>query len=184
MLESALEVVAGYPEAALRHADELLSTSPDSLGAQEVAAMALLQLGRVDEAVVRAKRALAGAPRHPELIETLGIAHRLAGRPDEALPLLVAAATARPDLPRARAEVSACFTQLGRDAEAAAALDSLPAWAAQDANVLYARACILAAAGRLAEATEHVERAAALRPVLGWIARVDPVLRSLALPER
>jgi tetratricopeptide (TPR) repeat protein len=171
---------AGYPDAALRHADELIATQPDLVGLHEVAALALLQLGRPEEGVVRAKRALAGAPRHPELLETLGIAERLAGRPEAAQDRLLHAATARPDLPRARAELSACFTQLGRHAEAAAALDNLPAWQADDPFLLYARACILEAAGQTEAAADHVERAALVRPALGLIARADPLLRGLA----
>ena len=171
--------MGGYPEAALRHADELIATRPDMAGVHEIAALALLQLGRFDEGLVRARHALTGAPRHPELIETVGIAERLSGRPTAAVDLLVAAATARPNLPRARAELSACFTQLGRHAEAAAALDSLPAWSAEDPSVLYARACILSAAGRIPEAEDQIERAAQMRPALGWMARVDPLLRPL-----
>jgi tetratricopeptide (TPR) repeat protein/Zn-dependent protease len=181
MLEAAMESVGGYPEAALRHADELIAMRPDMAPLHEAAALALIQLGRVEEALVRARRALTGAPRHPELIETVGIAERLCGRPEAALPLLLQAATARPDMPRARAELSACFTQLGRHVEAAAALDNLPAWAMDDPTVIYARGCILAAAGRLAEAADHVEQGSQLRPALAWVARVDPILRPLGL---
>lgn len=184
MLEAAVESVSGYPEAALRHADALIATRPDMAALHETAALALLQLGRVEEGLVRAKRALAGAPRHPELMETVGIAERLSGHPEVALKLLLQAATSRPDLPRARAELSACFTQLGRHAEAAAALDTLPAWSPEDPHVVYARACILSAAGRIPEAVDLVERAARLRPDLGGIARVDPLLRPLGLADR
>ena len=54
-------------------------------------------------------------------------------------------------------------------------------WSAADPFVLYARACILTADGHVPEATDLVERAAARRPALGWIARVDPLLRPLGL---
>ncbi|MDP9484044.1 MAG: tetratricopeptide repeat protein, partial [Chloroflexota bacterium] len=181
MLEAAVESVAGYPEAALRHSEEVTGARPDMAGLHEIAALALLQLGQVEAAAIRARRALSGAPRHPELMETVGIAERLAGRPEVALDLLVQSAAARPELPRARAELSICFTQLGRTVEAAAALGSLPAWSADDPFVLYARACILTADGRIAEAAGLVARAAERRPALGWIARVDPLLRSLGL---
>ena len=182
VLEAAVESVAGYPEAALRHGEEVIAARPDMGGLHEIIALALLQFGRFEEALARARRARSAAPRHPELMETVGIAERLAGRPEVALDLLVQSAAARPELPRARAELSVCFTQLGRTVEAAAALGSLPAWADDDPFVLYARACILAADGHLPEARVLIERAAAGRPALGWIARVDPLLRSLELP--
>lgn len=181
MLEAAMESVAGYPEAALRHADELIAVRPDTAPLHEVAGLALIQLGRVEEGLVRARRALTGAPRHPELIETVGIAERLCGRPEVALPLLLQAATARPEMPRARAELALCFIQLGRLAEATAALETLPAWSMDDPTVLYARGCMLVVAGDLAGAAGLVERAAALRPALGWVARIDPLTRSLGL---
>jgi len=47
--------------------------------------------------------------------------------------------------------------------------------------VLYARGCALVVAGDLASGAGLVERAAALRPALGWVARVDPVTRPLGL---
>jgi len=176
-LEAALEVVAGYPEEALRHADVLITSGPNMVAGHETAALALAQLGRFDESVMRAERALAQAPDHSELLEAAAIAERLSGRPDAALQLLLRAAPARPHLPRARAELSACLTQLGRHAEAAAELDSLPDQAADDPYVLYARACILSVAGRTAEATDLVGQAAGRVPALGWMARVDPLLR-------
>ena len=175
-LEAALEVVAGYPEEALRHADALIASHFDMVAADETAALALFQLGRFEEGTVRARRALAGGPKHSELLETSAIGERLSGRPEAALELLLRAAPARPDLPRARAELSVCYTQLGRPAEAAAAIDTLPAWSADDPYVLYARACLLSAAGRNHEAGEFLETASQGVPALGWLARVDPLL--------
>ncbi len=178
-LEAALEVVAGYPEEALRHADMLITSGPNMVAGHETAALALAHLGRFDESVIRAERALAHAPEHSELLEAAAIAKRLSGRPDAALQLLLRAAPARPHLPRARAELSVCLTQLGRHAEAAAELDTLPDWAADDPYVLYARACIESAAGRTTEATDLIEQAAGRVPALGLMAGVDPLLRPL-----
>jgi tetratricopeptide (TPR) repeat protein len=184
ILEAAVEGVAGNPASALRLGEEVIAARPDIGGLHELAALALLQLGQVDAAVIRARRALSAAPRHPELMETVGVAERLAGRPEVAIDFLVQSAAARPELPRARAELSMCFTQLGRTTEARAALDSLPGRSADDPFVLYARACILAAGGRVPEATDLVEQAAGRRPALGWIARVDPLLQPLRLGKR
>jgi len=182
-LEAVLEDALGRPAAALAVAAQLVAKRSDDFTLHELCALSLLQLGRLDEARASANRALAGARRHPELIETLGIIERLSGNNERAYELLLAAATARPDLPRARAQLSACFAQLSRFEEAAAALDTLPAFAADEPYVLYARACFLAATGRPAEATVQLDSAAAIRPSLGAIARLDPLLKPTFAPS-
>jgi Flp pilus assembly protein TadD len=174
-----MESVNGSAEVALRRVESLIAERPDDPLLHEIAALALIQLGRFEEAIDRARRALAGAPHHPELTETLAIAERLAGHPEVAIGRFVESAVARPDNARGRAELSICFTQLGRHAEAAAALDQLPAWTTAEPHVRYARACQLAATGHLEPAGAALAEAAAIRPALGLIARVDPVLAPL-----
>ena len=176
---AAMESVNGNADGALRRVETLIGERPDDPMLHEIAALALIQLGRVDEAIDRARRAVAGAPRHPELTETLAIAERLAGHPESAVGRFIESAVARPDNARGRAELSICFTQLGRHAEAAAALDRLPAWTTTDPHVRYARCCQLAATGHLERAGAALVEAAATRPALGLIARVDPVLAPL-----
>jgi tetratricopeptide (TPR) repeat protein len=178
-LEAVIECVLGQTETAMLHAETLVGRRPDDPGVQEIVALACMQLGRWDAALDHAKRALAGAPRHPELLETLGLVERLSGHSERAYPHLLEAATQRPGLPRARAELSACFTQLGRPSEAALALENLPAWTADDPFVNYARGCILAAAGQFDEARDHLAHAARIRPNLAVIARLDPILAPL-----
>ena len=180
VLRSAVHSALGEPEPALAMSDERLVDAPDDLGAHEVRAHALLQLGRIREAGLSARRALAGAPTHPELLETMAIIERFSGEPEVALPFLIDAGTARPNLPRARAELAACFVQLGRIDEATSALDGLDAVAAADPHVMYARACLLARDG--ASRTPHrpwIGPRASCRPSAaspGW----DPVLRDLS----
>jgi Flp pilus assembly protein TadD len=165
----------------LAASDERLADAPDDLGAHEVRAHAPLQLGRLKEARLSAQRALAGAPTHPELLETMAIIQRISGEPESALPLLIDAGAARPNLPRARAELAVCFLQLDRMDEAAAALEGLELDGdGADPTVLYAQACVLARAGRIAEAATAAGRAAAIQPALGRIARHDPLLRDLS----
>jgi tetratricopeptide (TPR) repeat protein len=182
--EVILQEALGRPEAALQIVGELIARRPDQFELHEAAALALIQLGRFDEARRHADRALAGAPQHPELLETRGIVERLSGRPDRAVEFLLSAAIKRPDLPRARAELAVGFTQLGRHAEAAAALDSLPRWEAADPNLLYARAAVDAAAGRYDAAERQLANAAQIRPGLGRVARLDPIFLSLHSPAR
>lgn len=174
-LEAVVECVLGQTDVALGHAQAILARRPEDPGVQELVGLACMQLGRWDAALDHARRALAGAPRHPELLETLGLVERLSGHPEDAYAHLLEAATARPDLPRARAELSACFTQLGMPAEAALALESLPAWTAGDPFVNYAHGCILSASGHYEEARDRLARAARIRPNLAAIARLDPI---------
>jgi tetratricopeptide (TPR) repeat protein len=177
VLQAMVGIALGQAELALPAIERRLSVSPDDFAAHELRAYALVQLGRLREARDSARRAVAGAPLHPELLETLAVTERLTGDPDTALGHMLDAATARPYLPRARAELSACFTQLGRIEEATGALDGLPAWTSADPHVTYARACLLASAGRTSEAAAAIGAATRIRPALGRLARWDPNLR-------
>jgi tetratricopeptide (TPR) repeat protein len=176
-LRAAIHSALGESELALAVSDERLADAPEDIGAHEVRAHALLQLGRLREARASARSALAGAPSHPELLETMAIIARISGDAEEALPLLIDAGAARPNLPRARAELAACFVQLGRLDEAASALDGLDPVGATDPHVSYAHACMLARAGQVAEAAAALGSAAAVRPALARIAEHDPLLR-------
>jgi Flp pilus assembly protein TadD len=94
--------------------------------------------------------------------------------------MLLDAGAARPNLPRARAALAACFLQLGRNEEAIAALGGLDLAADDDPDILYAQACQAARAGRTAEAASTLDRAAHILPALGRIANHDPLLRDLS----
>ena len=180
VLRAAIHSALGEPDQALAMSDERLVDAPDDLAAHEVRAHALLQLGQLREAGLSARRALAGAPTHPELLETTAIIERISGEPELALSLLIDAGAARPNLPRARAELAACFIQLGRIDEATSALAGLDLVPAADPHVMYAHACLLARAGRVADAASAVDRAAGILPAIGRIAVRDPLLRDLS----
>src|SRR5919106_6477860 len=109
--EAALEEAVGRPKRSLELALQMVARRPEDFTLHELCALSLIQLGRPSEARDYARRALKGAPRHPELLATLGKAERLAGDPATALEHLMASAIARPDLPEARAELAVCFTQ-------------------------------------------------------------------------
>lgn len=173
------EEALGREDEALRHTDELVGAEPGRADLHEQRALILCDLGRFDEAGAAAGRALAGAPKHPELLETLSIVERMAGNPSAAISRLVDAAVARPALPRARAEVALCQLQLGRVGQARAALDDLPEFAARDPFVIYARAALAAASGATDEATGLLCDAQRVRPELGVRAGVDPLFQAL-----
>ena len=85
VLRAAIHSALGEPDQALAMSDERLVDAPDDLAAHEVRAHALLQLGQLREAGLSARRALAGAPTHPELLETTAIIERISGEPELAL---------------------------------------------------------------------------------------------------
>ena len=175
-MQALLSEALGRPDVGLQQVDVAIAHQPDDFVLHEVRALNLVGLGRSQDAVKSARRALAVAPRNPELLETTGVAERFAGQPDVALPRLLAAAVDRPDLPRARAELSACFTQLGRFDEARGALESLSAAGRRDPFALYADACLLGATGERGDAVERLADAVRIRPGLGRRATADPVL--------
>ena len=175
-MQALLSEALGRPDVGLQQVDIAIADRPDDFVLHEVRALNLVGLGRPQDAVKSARRALGVAPRNPELLETMGVAERFAGQPEAALPRLLAAAVDRPELPRARAELSACFTQLGRIDEARGALESLSAAGRRDPFALYADACLLGATGEHGEAVERLADAVRIRPGLGRRASADPVL--------
>jgi tetratricopeptide (TPR) repeat protein len=175
-MQSIINEALGHPDVALQQVDAALRDRPDDFMLHEARALVLIGLGRSREATQSARRALDVAPRNPELLETMGIAERFDGRPDAALPRLLSAAAARPELPRGRAELSACFTQLGRFDEARGALQTLPEISRRDPFVRYADACLLGATGDRVEAADRLADAVRIRPGLGRRAAADPVL--------
>jgi tetratricopeptide (TPR) repeat protein len=176
-MQPLLNEACGRPDVALRQVDAALRDRPDDLVLHEVRALILIGSGRPRDATRSARRALGVAPRNPELLESTGIAERFAGLAGSALPRLLAAAAARPDLPRARAELSACFTQLGRLEEARGALATLPGAAGRDPFVKYAEACLLEATGDRVGAVDRLADAVRIRPGLAGRAAADPLLR-------
>ena len=173
------EFVLGREEEALRHAEELIRDMPGRADLHEQRALILCDMGRFDEARIAAGRALAGAPKHPEFLDTMGIVERMAGNPGAALPRLVDSAVARPSYPRARAELAVCQVQLGRVGEATAALETLPRYALRDPFVTYAQAALAIARGADDDAIVFLREAGRVRPELGIRAGVDPLFRAI-----
>jgi Flp pilus assembly protein TadD len=174
------EFVLGHDDRALELTDELVRDAPGRASLHELRALILCDMGRFDEARLAIGRALAGAPTHPEFLQTAGVVERTAGNPAGAVQRFVDSAVARPNDPRARAELAACQIQLGLASEARAALETLPQHALRDPFVLYARAALAAQQGPLDEASRLLRDAARSRPQLGVRATVDPLFTGLA----
>jgi Flp pilus assembly protein TadD/Zn-dependent protease len=178
-LDAVYLYLLGRHQEALAHTDALLHAQPGEPAAHELRALILVDLGRFDEALAEARRALSGAPKHPEYHQTLGLTMRLNGDAAGALPHLVESAVGRPNGARPRGELIACYAQLGQMAEARAALETLPRYAARDPFVAYALAGLSAVSGSADDATGFLRQAAAARPELAVRAGVDPLFRTL-----
>ncbi len=176
-LDAVYIYMLGQMDEALGRVDQLLRSQPGDPATHELRALVLCDLGRFDEALDEARRALSGAPKHPEFHQTLGLVMRMGGDAAAALPHLIESAVARPNGARPRGELITCYAQLGRVAEARAALETLPGFAARDPFVAYARAALATSGGAADAAVELLKQAATARPELAVRARVDPVLR-------
>jgi tetratricopeptide (TPR) repeat protein len=194
-LDAVYLYLLGRQAEALGRTDQLLHSQPGDPATHELRALILCDMGHFDEARGEARRALAGAPKHPEFHQTAGLTERMAGDPAAALPHLVESAVARPNGARARGELIACYAQLGLMSEARAALETLPGYAARDPFVAYARAALaIVAASGAADPSAAAAGEAAMpflmqartsRPELGVRAGVDPIFRAmLADPAR
>jgi predicted Zn-dependent protease len=183
LLEALVDWSLGDLDEALAGVDALVGRRPDDYAIHGLRAMVLIPLDRLGEASRAIERALTGAPGHPDLVETRGLVERLSGTPERAYRTLVGAAAARPELPRARAEVAVCLVQLGRPDEARAILEGMASDVGVEPSVRYAHAAVLAASGRDHEARQELAAAVELRPVLARYALVDPTVRRLIAPD-
>jgi len=125
---------------------------------------ALLQMGRVDEAVADYQKALEINPKLPLARYNLGVALLQNGRVHEVVGHFQAALEIEPDLAKAHYNLGIAFVQLGRVSEALVhyneALEINPNYAEAEYNLGIA----LLQIGRLNEAVSHYNKALAINP--------------------
>lgn len=170
------ELARGNAEAAVRHYAQSVAWDPGSAGLRQDYAVALSGLGRVREAVEQIREAVRLEPAVAENHYRLGLAWNEAGDLGKTAAALEEAVRLDPRHDRALYNLGLAYQGLARTEEALGALDRASRLRLEDPRIPYARATILAQAGRLAEARAEVE--AALRRQAGYPPAVE-LLRAL-----
>jgi predicted TPR repeat methyltransferase len=128
------------------------------------AAITHLQQGRAADAEGLLRITLADAPRHPDVLNLLGVALQMQGRPEDAIPFLAQAVSVLPDSGMFRANFGSALALAGRGRDAVAELErSLqlrPGNAVAERNLGVVLSGVLRGPG----AVEGLERAARLAP--------------------
>jgi tetratricopeptide (TPR) repeat protein len=140
-------------------------------------AMALMDLGRRDEAIAELEALIKAGVSPPDVMTVLGIAYVDAGRNDDAVRMLGPAADATPTRPDLRVALARAHRQAGRLEQAEAELArALPPGANREASSFYEAveadvhvqtALIRMAQDRIDEAEVELTAALALRPTHG-----------------
>jgi len=170
------EVYRGGHAAALADLEQALRLSPASAEIFARLTEALLQAGRLQDALVRAQQAVALAPLDPRTLVGVSMVFKDLGRPAEGVPYAARAC----ELART-GNVCAVYALTlhlaGRTTEALEAAkqaEALP----EDLGGLYNLACYWAVAGHRVEALRYLRRALDLGYTFAFIER-DPDLASL-----
>ena len=131
----------------------------------EIAAIRrLCDAGRLVEASREAQRVAGNNPRDATALATLGLVHFYAGRPSEAVGVLMRAIALRPGIANHHLWAGLSLERLGRDGEAMAAYRSAIGIDPRQADALERLGNILRVHERQAEALECFARAAAIAP--------------------
>ena len=142
------------------------------------------QAGRLDEAIRRYDRVIAGAPGHADALFMRGTARIQQGALSSAVEDLDRAIQARPGFAKALNNLGIALGQLGRAAEAAASFEEALLADPNYAEAPFNQGNAWSDAGEHAEATDSYRRALALQPIypeaqLG----LGNALRDLGRPE-
>ena len=127
-------------------------------------AMALVQLGRNEEALANCEKALARDAKDIGALNTRGLALKNLGRYQEALTTYQAVLAVHPQHPAALHNLATVLSRLGRDEEALASVDKILLIAPDDPGALMTRGDILTALDRSQEAIESYQDVVRLNP--------------------
>lgn len=168
---------SGNAERALELARQIPAGDRAAPEAGYYASMALLDLGRRDEAITELETLITSGVSSPDVMTVLGIAYVDAGRNDDAVRMLGPAADATPTRPDLRVALARAHRQAGRLDEAEAELArALPPGANREASSFYESvdadihvqtALIRMAQNRLDDAEAELTAALGLRPTHG-----------------
>ncbi len=97
----------------------VLQRVPNDPGTANDLGLAMVRLGRFDEAITHYKNALKILPDNPDILCNLGLAWARKGEPDRAIDWLAKTLETEPGHPRAHANLGVIHSQRGRHADAA-----------------------------------------------------------------
>lgn len=160
--------VAATPQAACAVIEQAFVDEPALSGAallHHAHTQVLVAVGRFDDAVAAAERAVALAPQIAEFHGNLGSALLAQVRRDgptspalhRAVDVLTTAVACRPQTPQVRSTLAVALTAAGRGLEAVAVCDENLAQFESDAPTIFNKASALVALGKKAEAVALLE---------------------------
>ncbi len=176
-LQTAFDCSIGCPEHALDAVERLLGHDPDDADLEDCRSIALLELGRFEDAIASSRRSKTLIDKS-DFDTSLARALRWSGDAGSALPHARRSYGARPRRTEVIAELACCVLQMGRLEEARALVDCLPPEASGDPYALYGRAALACADGDPDEARRLLAVAAEIRREFEISEVIDPVFHN------
>jgi tetratricopeptide (TPR) repeat protein len=145
---------------AVREYQELIRLRPDMIAARANLGLALLSLGRIDEAIAQYRAALAQAPGNPGLRLNLAVAYYKKGDMVEAAREFGSLHEDEPGDIQVATLLGNCYVRLGRTAQAISVLSPLEKTHQDNLDLELALGWALIRAGRTQEGLDRVEKVA------------------------
>jgi tetratricopeptide (TPR) repeat protein len=145
---------------AVREYEELIRLRPDMIEARTNLGLALVSLGRFDEAIAQYRTALSQAPGNPGLQLNLAMAYYEKGDLPEAAGELSSLHEGQPENIQVAVLLGNCYLRLGRTAQAISVLSPLEETHPDNLGLKLALGWALIRAGRTQEGLQRVEKAA------------------------
>jgi Flp pilus assembly protein TadD len=155
---------AGQPAASIELIERAITLRGNVAVYHSNLALALQQLGRLDDAVRHFERTVALQPDYAAGYANLATLHLLQGRADAAAAQAERALALQPDHAEACYSLAAARARQGRLAEAVAGFERVSALRPDYADAYYSLGVVLQQANRSVEAIRHLDRAVALKP--------------------
>jgi len=150
----------GDTELAVRGYQELLRLHPDIIAARANLGLALVSLGRFDEAIAQYRAGLAQAPGDPGLRAKLAMAYYVKGDLPKAAEGFSSVLKDKPGNIEMATRLANCYVRLGRIDQALSVLSPLGEAYPDDVNLQLTLGWALVNAGRGKEGLERIDKAA------------------------
>jgi tetratricopeptide (TPR) repeat protein len=150
----------GDTELAVRDYQELLRLHPDFIAARANLGLALVSLGRLDEAIAQYQAGLAQVPDDPGLRAKLAMAYYVKGDLPEAADGFSSVLKDKPGNMEIATRLANCYVRLGHADQALSVLSPLGEAHPDDVSLQLTLGWALVSAGRGKEGLERIDRAA------------------------